>query len=135
MEYLDIYDDEGNFLGKEERGIVHEKGLWHKTVHCWLYTKDGYVFFQRRADSHTLYTTASGHLRAGETINEGFHREIKEEIGCSIDTSDAKLLRWNHIKWIKLKMVNLLKIEPLLMFIWIYMKEILKTLTLIKKKF
>ena len=31
MEYLDIYDDEGNFLGKEERGIVHEKGLWHKT--------------------------------------------------------------------------------------------------------
>ena len=25
MEYLDIYDDEGNFLGKEERGIVHEK--------------------------------------------------------------------------------------------------------------
>ncbi len=24
----------------------HEKGLWHKTVHCWLYTGDGYVFFK-----------------------------------------------------------------------------------------
>lgn len=103
MEYLDIYDDEGNFLGKEERGIVHEKGLWHKTVHCWLYTKDGYVFFQRRADSHTLYTTASGHLRAGETINEGFHREIKEEIGCSIDTSDDKFIKMEPYKMDKIK--------------------------------
>ncbi len=48
MEYLDIYDESGNFLGKEERNVVHEKELWHKTVHCWLYTSDGYVFFQRR---------------------------------------------------------------------------------------
>lgn len=46
MEYLDIYDESGNFLGKEERNVVHEKGLWHKTVHCWLYTSDGYVFFK-----------------------------------------------------------------------------------------
>lgn len=25
MEYLDIYDESGNFLGKEERNVVHEK--------------------------------------------------------------------------------------------------------------
>lgn len=103
MEYLDIYDESGNFLGKEERNVVHEKGLWHKTVHCWLYTSDGYVFFQRRTDTHTLYTTASGHLKAGETISEGFHREIKEEIGCSIDTSDAKFIKMEPFKMDKIK--------------------------------
>jgi isopentenyldiphosphate isomerase len=90
MEYLDIYDEEGNFLGKEERSIVHRDALWHKTIHCWLYDKDGNVFFQRRAEEGTLYTTASGHLQAGESLERGFHREIEEEIGISIDASDAE---------------------------------------------
>ena len=89
MEYLDIYDENGKFLGTEERGIVHSKGLWHKTVHCWLYDRDGNVFFQRRSDRGTLYTTSSGHLSAGESVTEAFQREIKEEIGLDIDASDA----------------------------------------------
>lgn len=89
MEYLDIYDKNGKFLGTEERGVVHSKGLWHKTVHCWLYDRDGNVFFQRRSDRGTLYTTSSGHLSAGESVTEAFQREIKEEIGLDIDASDA----------------------------------------------
>lgn len=80
-----------------------KRRLWHKTVHCWLYISDGYVFFQRRADTHTLYTTASGHLKAGETISEGFHREIKEEIGCSIDASDTKFIKMEPFKMDKIK--------------------------------
>ena len=92
MEYLDIYDEQGNFLGKEERSIVHRDALWHKTIHCWLYDKEGNVFFQRRAEEGTLYTTASGHLQAGESLEDGFHREIQEEIGISIDSSDAVLV-------------------------------------------
>lgn len=92
MEYLDIYDEQGNFLGKEERSIVHRDALWHKTIHCWLYDKEGNVFFQRRAEEGTLYTTASGHLQAGESLEDGFHREIKEEIGISIDSNDAVLV-------------------------------------------
>ena len=89
MEYLDIYDEQGTFLGTEERSVVHTKGLWHKTVHCWLYDKEGNIFFQRRADRGTLYTTSSGHLSAGESVTEAFQREIKEEIGLDIDASDA----------------------------------------------
>ena len=89
MEYLDIYDEDGNQIGTEERGMVHSKGLWHKTVHCWLYDKEGNVFFQRRSDRGTLYTTSSGHLSAGESVTEAFQREIKEEIGLDIDASDA----------------------------------------------
>lgn len=92
MEYLDIYDENSNYLGKEERGIVHRDALWHNTVHCWLYDKDGNIFFQIRKDEGTLYTTASGHVLAGETIKEGFGREIKEEIGISIDYEQAILV-------------------------------------------
>ena len=36
-EYLDYYDENGNYLGKETRVKVHAGGLWHKTIHCWLY--------------------------------------------------------------------------------------------------
>lgn len=84
MEFLDIYDENGKFIGKEERGIVHKNGLWHKTVHCWLYDKDGFVYFQIRHEEKKLYTTASGHIMAGETLEQGFAREIFEEIGYSV---------------------------------------------------
>lgn len=92
MELLDIYDENENHIGTEERSIVHRDALWHKTVHCWLYNKDGYVFFQRRREEGTLYTTASGHIQAGETVKEGFGREIEEEIGYKIDYEKAELV-------------------------------------------
>ncbi len=84
MEYLDIYDEYGNQIGTDSRENVHKEGLWHKTVHCWLYDQDGNVYFQIRKDRGTLYTTASGHVQAGETVEGAFIREIKEEIGITI---------------------------------------------------
>ena len=95
MEYLDIYDENGNFLGKEDRKIVHRDALWHNTVHCWLFDKEGNIYFQIRKDKKKLYTTASGHVKAGETIKEAFGREIKEEIGYDVNYNEAKLIEIN----------------------------------------
>lgn len=92
MEYLDIYDEEKNYLGKEERNIVHRDALWHNTVHCWLYDNEGNIYFQIRKEEGKLYTTASGHVLAGETIKEGFGREIKEEIGIKVDYEQAEFV-------------------------------------------
>lgn len=92
MEYLDTYSETGEFLGKEERGIVHNNALWHNTVHCWLYDNFGNIYFQVRKEEGTLYTTASGHVQAGETIKEGFKREIEEEIGIPIELDNATLV-------------------------------------------
>ncbi len=98
MEYLDIYDEQGQFLGKEERKIVHEKALWHNTVHCWLYDEFGNIYFQIRKDKNKLYTTASGHVLAGETIKEAFGREIKEELGYQINYENAELITLNKFR-------------------------------------
>lgn len=103
MERLDIYDEEINFLGSEDRDIVHQKGLWHKTVHCWIYDMDGNVYFQIRQDSHKLYTTASGHVLAGETVKQAFKREVFEEIGVDVDTNNAELVEINVWKMEKIK--------------------------------
>lgn len=92
MEYLDTYDENGNFLKKEERSIVHRDALWHNTVHCWLYDKEGNIYFQIRKDKKKLYTTASGHVQAGESIDEAFGREIEEEIGYHVDYKQAKVV-------------------------------------------
>jgi len=92
MEYLDIYDENQNYLGKEDRNVVHRDALWHKTVHCWLYDNDGNVYFQIRKKEGKLYTTASGHILSGETVKQGFGREIEEEIGIKVNIDEAKLV-------------------------------------------
>jgi len=96
MEYLDAYDEFENYLGKFPRDEVHEKGMWHNTVHCWLYDNNKNVYFQVRSDADKLYTTSSGHVRAGETLKEAFGREVKEEIGVDVDYDKAELIRVNH---------------------------------------
>lgn len=92
MEYLDYYDEFDNYLGFATREEVHQKGLWHKTVHNWLYTHDGKVIFQIRKDSGKFYTTSSGHVDKGESIEEAFARETKEEVGLVMHTTAAKLV-------------------------------------------
>ena len=87
-----IYDENGNYIGKEDRNIVHRDALWHNTVHCWLYDTKGNIYFQIRKDEQKLYTTESGHVKAGETIKEGFGREIEEEIGIKVDYNKAEFV-------------------------------------------
>lgn len=89
MEFLDIYDENGTYIGTEERNTVHKNALWHKTVHCWLYDKSGNIYFQIRKGEGKLYTTASGHIMAGETVKQGFGREIEEEIGIKVNYEEA----------------------------------------------
>lgn len=103
MEYLDYYSEDGEYIGYKSREDVHKEGLWHKTVHCWLYDKEGNIYFQIRKDSNRFYTTASGHVLKGETVKDAFKREIKEEIGLNIDSSDASLVRIVPWKMDKIK--------------------------------
>ena len=97
MEYLDAYNEQHEYIGTFTREEVHQKGMWHNTVHCWLYDSEGNVYFQVRSDASKLYTTASGHVQAGESIPEAFGREISEEIGIQVNYEEAKPL--DIIKW------------------------------------
>ena len=91
-EYLDYYDIDWNFLWIWTRDQIHKEWLWHNTVHCRLYTNDWKVLFQTRKDTGTFYTTASGHVLAGETIKQAFSREVKEELWIDVDVSNAELV-------------------------------------------
>jgi 8-oxo-dGTP pyrophosphatase MutT (NUDIX family) len=100
VEMLDVYDANRVRIGAADRNVVHTAGLWHKTVHCWIAVTSAsgknWIVFQRRArdlDSNggKLYTTASGHVSAGETLADAFAREVRQEIG--IDIAAAKNCR------------------------------------------
>ena len=93
MEYVEYFNRNGELLGTASKSDVHKKGLWHKTIHCWLYDDYGNIFFQIRADTNKLYTTASGHVISGETIRNAFNREVKEEIGLEIKNKELELIQ------------------------------------------
>lgn len=97
MEYLDVYNENHEIIGTYPRDVVHEEGMWHNTIHCWLYDNDGNAYFQVRSDANKLYTTASGHVQAGETLKEAFGREVSEEIGIDVLYEKAELL--NVVTW------------------------------------
>ncbi|KIL37526.1 hypothetical protein SD71_02545 [Cohnella kolymensis] len=92
QELFDIYDERGNWLGTADRNKVHEQGLWHHTIHCWLARPgrngEARILFQKRSDDKdtnpgSLDITAAGHLSAGETP-EAAVRELEEELGIRV---------------------------------------------------
>ncbi|WP_219835196.1 NUDIX domain-containing protein [Paenibacillus sp. R14(2021)] len=90
-ERFDYYDEAGAWLGTAPRSEVHARGLWHRSIHCWLARSENgrrlVLFQQRHADKDTFPLhfdiTAAGHLTAGETM-QGAAREIQEELGAAI---------------------------------------------------
>lgn len=97
-ERIDIYDQDNNKLGSAMKSEAHAKGLWHHTVHIWMYTPTGKVLLQLRAKDKDLYPncwdiSVAGHVHAGETESEAALREIKEEIGIDIEPTSLEFIR------------------------------------------
>jgi ADP-ribose pyrophosphatase YjhB (NUDIX family) len=91
MEHLGVFDAAGRPLDPPVASIdvVHAQGLWHKTFACWLVSPSRKtVVLQKRGvrnriDPGFYDASASGHLAAGETPEEGW-RELREELGVVI---------------------------------------------------
>ena len=93
MEFLDIYNGKGEYVGKKEREFVHKDGDWHKTFHCWIIFKDengnDCVILQKRSENKKSWPgfvdiSAAGHLESGETMEDGL-RELEEELGIKVE--------------------------------------------------
>lgn len=96
-EYLDIVDEQGNLTGEKElRSIVHEKGLWHRTVHIYFYRNNNSIIEllphlrskEKSSHPNCWDTRFGGHVLSGQTPDEGAVREIQEEVGIKIEVGD-----------------------------------------------
>lgn len=97
-EMFDIFDGKMNKIGTDTRENAHAQGLWHQTFHCWIFDRsaggEGRLLFQLRHKNKDTFpglldTSCAGHLRSGETVEDGV-RELEEELGLSV--SFAELL-------------------------------------------
>lgn len=91
-ELLHCCDENLNTIESVDRNIVHKEGIWHKTSHVWLYDDEGFVYFQVRTDADKLYTSASGHVMAGEEPINTAYRETAEELGFQLDPRKLELI-------------------------------------------
>jgi isopentenyl-diphosphate delta-isomerase len=93
MEKLEVFDENGKQKGViETREAVHVRGLWHRTVHIWVY-RGSEILLQRRSrnkDSHPgLWdVSAAGHIGIGESVFEAAVRETAEELGIEAEEND-----------------------------------------------
>ncbi|MBP9728107.1 MAG: NUDIX domain-containing protein [Candidatus Moranbacteria bacterium] len=98
-EYLDVFDENNQPTGVAlSRGQVHAEALWHRTVHIYLFRRgaDGLEFLlhlrsKLKETSPGLWDTRfGGHIKAGQSVEEGVRDELQEEIG--LDTSQIQLI-------------------------------------------
>ena len=96
-EYLDIVDDNNRITGKiAKRSYIHQNGIWHREVACWIMNKEGKFLVQKRTKSRkrfpNMWSLTAGAVDTGETSVEGAIREAKEEIGINIEKEEFELI-------------------------------------------
>ena len=93
-EFLEVYSPEGTKTGqKKSKSEIHRKGLFHSTVHVWIFTEEGNILIQKRSKKKELNpgvwdVSVAGHIKFNENIKKAAKRETLEETGININTND-----------------------------------------------
>ena len=93
-EFLGVYSPEGTKTGqKKSKSEIHRKGLFHSTVHVWIFTEEGNILIQKRSKTKELNpgvwdVSVAGHIKFNENIKKAAKRETLEETGININTKD-----------------------------------------------
>jgi len=85
-ELLDVVNDKDIVIGRESRAVVHRRGLQHRGVHIFLFTREGKWLIQQRskdraASPSLLDCSVSEHVQAGESYLGAALRGMREELG------------------------------------------------------
>ena len=118
METIDLYDKNKNklnktFIRKKDTLLENEYYLLEQ---AWIVNDEGKILLTQRGLNKSyggMWEATAGHVKARETDMEGILREIKEEIGITLENSDLKFIKSLLIKqaildiWLVRKNINL----------------------------
>ena len=97
MELIDIVDENNNLTGQvEERWAAYEKGLWKRTVSCWIMNENGEILLQKRTANKrknpNKWAKTGGQVDCGESAKDAIFREVKEELGIEIPKKQVEVI-------------------------------------------
>lgn len=90
-EILDLVNERDEVIGSMSRREIYEKGLRNfRVIHAFLVNKAGKLWIPRRTAHkkicpNGLDFSVAGHVESGESYDEAFRRETREEIGIDVD--------------------------------------------------
>ena len=97
-ERFDVVNERDEVIGQRSRGEVHRLGLRHRAVHVLVFNRRGELFLQKRSMTKDCFpgtwdSSASGHLDVGETYDACAVREVREELGVTLDSAPERLFK------------------------------------------
>ncbi len=95
METFDIVNEQDKVVGVATQKEAYDQQLTHRIAHVMILNNGGEILLQKRGETCSYLpgfwsTSVGGHVRSGETYEEGAQREAEEELG--IEVGDLKLL-------------------------------------------
>lgn len=96
-EHFDVVNQRDEVICQLPRHEVHRRRLFHRAVHILVFNRAGEIYAQRRSPAKDTYpnrwtTSCSGHVDAGEAYDTAAVRELREELGITIESPDALAL-------------------------------------------
>lgn len=97
QETWDLYDADGNRTGEDhERGVPIPPDRYHIVISVWIRNSEGRYLMSRRRKTKRLYPDTwectGGCAVKGETALEAAVREVREELGITLDPARAELI-------------------------------------------
>lgn len=92
-EMFDVVNESNEVVGQLTRGEVHKRKLLHRAVHVFVINKRGQIYLQQRSHLKDVSplkwdSSAAGHLDAGEDYASAAVRELGEEIGIHVPSTE-----------------------------------------------
>ena len=89
MELIDIVDENNKLTGQvEDRWVAYKKGLWRRTVSCWIMNEKGEVLLQKRTANKVRnpnkWAKTGGQVDSGETERKRHDRPTVRQLPPSV---------------------------------------------------
>lgn len=98
MEKRDLYNENRELTGETVyKGEPIPEGKYIIVVLVYIQNSEGKFLIQKRSKiKDGKYATTGGHVKSGETSEEGIMSEVREELGLELNPDDLVLYYGNH---------------------------------------